>query len=464
MNIEIDRQGQPDLHQSGGKARHQSAVSNALFWLLSFVLFQFVCQLVLVSGYAGGMRKYVRVAAFGASFAMLAFAGKGKLHPASSWILVTIGIMLLNMFHPTTNTFLAATAQIVLYSAIAGPLFWVGRFTITPKVLKAVLMAYWGFHTLSAFVGVLQVYYPGRFQPAIDPNVLNDPHFEKYFILLANGEKVLRPMGLTDAPGMASLAGLYAFVFGLGFFFYFKSWIGRGCGLGSMAIGVFCIYLTQVRSMLVMTGVCTIVFGVLALRRQDMTRFTLLMIVAPVILGGAFLWAVAVGGQETHERFASLTEDSASQVYYKNRGTFLEHTITELIPEFPLGAGLGRWGMMCVYFGDMRNPDSPKLYAEIIWTAWVYDGGVPLVLAFCAALFSVCRTAWQVGTSSLPDELPLWGTLILAYNFSIIAGSFNCCQLASTMGLDFWFLNALLFSAALYVSKKKKLAKQPQHL
>jgi hypothetical protein len=59
-----------------------------------------------------------------------------------------------------------------------------------------------------------------------------------------------------------------------------------------------------------------------------------------------FTWAVAIGGESTLERLSSLVSDRADAVYQQNRGHFLEDTINVLLPQYPLGAGLGRWGMM----------------------------------------------------------------------------------------------------------------------
>ena len=65
---------------------------------------------------------------------------------------------------------------------------------------------------------MLQVIFPGRFQPRISQVVEEQGVIaEGLKIELANGERVLRPMGLTDVPGGAATAGMYAIVFGAGF-------------------------------------------------------------------------------------------------------------------------------------------------------------------------------------------------------------------------------------------------------
>ncbi len=456
MNIELQRPTLPDRPNRGEHKKGQKEASRAIFWLQGFILFQIFCQLVLLTSYVGAAKPLVRAASFAASAALVILPGKGALHPVSSWLVAALMIATLGLAHPTTNSTLSGLAQVVLYFTIVAPVFWVSRFTITPAVLKRVLLVYWGFQSLSAIFGVLQVYYPGSFQPTVAASILNDPFFNKYLITLANGEQTLRPMGLTDLPGGAARAGLYAFLFGLGFFFYFKEWVGRGCGVASMGLGLFCIYLSQIRSTLIMAGIATMVFGFVSLRRGDMGRLTLLLILAPCVLVVSYMWAISIGGKYTEDRFATLTSESATTVYQKNRGAFLEETINEVAPKYPLGAGLGRWGMMNAYFGDQSNPQSTPLWAEMIWTGWVYDGGIPLAFAYGGALAITCLVAWRIAVSRLPGEAPYWGMVVLSYNLSVVASSFNCNLLASTMGMDFWLLNAVLFGAAVYAHKQAR--------
>src|SRR5438552_1821456 len=91
-------------------------------------------------------------------------------------------------------------------------------------------------------------------------------------LTLASGERVWRPMGLTDVPGGACMAGLYAFLFGVGFFLSERSdWL-RAAALGSMLIGLCCVYLCQVRSVLVMAVVCSVVLLGVLMQRRDMAR------------------------------------------------------------------------------------------------------------------------------------------------------------------------------------------------
>lgn len=168
--------------------------------------FQLACQVALLLPALGGMRKYMRVAAFGASL-LLAVALSGhrarQLHPAARAVGVALVVLMLaGLLHPDTQL-LAALAQIGLTIAIVAPLYWVARLDARPSDFRGMLLCLVVFHTFSAAVGVLQAYYPGQFQFALSSvyQQREDDHLDSLKITLANGDKVFRPMGLTDVPG-----------------------------------------------------------------------------------------------------------------------------------------------------------------------------------------------------------------------------------------------------------------------
>ena len=113
---------------------------------------------------------------------------------------------------------LSGGAQVFLYAAIAGPLFWVCRVRVDEKTLRLTLAVLWVFHLTSSGFALLQVKYPGQFQPRISTVVLaqGDHYMRDLHFRNAEGEMVLRPMGLTDIPGGASLSGFYAVLGGIG--------------------------------------------------------------------------------------------------------------------------------------------------------------------------------------------------------------------------------------------------------
>jgi len=85
---------------------------------------------------------------------------------------------------------------------------------------------------------------------------------------------------------------------------------------------------------------------------------------------------------------AQVAQQGAVQSFKENRGQFLSYTLGELFDQYPFGAGVGRWGMMNVYFGDPTDLNSPPIYVEIQLTGWLLDGGAPMWLFYGGALLT----------------------------------------------------------------------------
>jgi hypothetical protein len=163
-----------------------------------------------------------------------------------------------------------------------------------------------------------------------------------------------------------------------------------------------------------------------------------------------FIMAVLVGGSTVTDRLATLVDDDPGTVFYSNRGIFLEYTLTDLLPQYPLGAGLGRWGMMRDYFLDSGNVASTMIWAEIQWQAWIIDGGIPLVLASLVALAVTVREAFRVSTRSdvVGSELQMVSVAVFGYGVGLVAMTFDSNLFSTNFGLDFWLLNSVIFSAS----------------
>jgi hypothetical protein len=433
----------------------------AQFWLQGLILLQMACQIALLFEFLAGSRVFVRSASFGISLALLfLLPGRGPALPARRWALASLVIVILSALNPEGNTVLSRLVQIALYLAILGPVFWVPRLQVTPALLHRLLLIFWLFHSISAGVGVLQVVFPGHLQPAVSKAVrgMGQQYVDDLKITLADGQEVFRPMGLTDIPGGACMAGLYATLFGLGFFLQKRAgWI-RVAGLGSMGLGLFCIYLSQVRSVIVVAGVCLITFAVILVRRGELKRVLGFALVVPALVLATLSWAISVGGDTVTDRLATLTEDRVATVYYNNRGHFLEETFTVLIWEFPTGAGLGRWGMANSYFGDNSGPGYVILWAEIQWTGWLFDGGIPLMVVYAAALLVTLWSGWRIALHPSHSSLGLAAALITAYNIGALATIFSYPLFIGQGGLEFWLLNACLYGADLYSRRRAPAA------
>ncbi|MCE9531238.1 MAG: hypothetical protein K8T89_08975 [Planctomycetes bacterium] len=268
-------------------------------------------------------------------------------------------------------------------------------------------------------------------------------------ITLSDGRQVWRPMGLSDSPGGAAVSGAFAVMFGLGITVTERNWLLRLIAIAGAGAGMFCVYICQVRSVFLMTVAGVVVYLAIMTIRQRMNRMAFLVLTVPMVLLGAYLWASAVGGTQVVSRLDTLSEQPAFDVYYKNRGIFLEQTLTDLLPEYPLGAGLGRWGMTFSYFGDPDLPDSKPIWVEIQLTGWLLDGGFPLVvIGYMALIFACVITARQAFLAQDPRIADI-ATAISSLNLSLLMMTFNYPLFISQLGLTFWMLNGLLFASTL---------------
>ncbi|WP_353932508.1 hypothetical protein WJM97_07950 [Okeanomitos corallinicola TIOX110] len=424
-------------------------------WAHTFVLLQFALQILLLFPAIGVFRAPIRVAAFGVGLFFLVWlpTKETKKHPATAPAIIVLVIMLLQFcLHPAINSVTAGLAQGMMYLAILSPLFWVRGLEITSIAFESLMFLMWGINTLSAVVGVLQVYYPGQFQLGLSTVVQNNPFGgENLLITLANGIQTYRPMGLTDVPGGAANSGLYALLFGIVIALKHKNPILKILGVVSGGLGLFCIYLTQIRSVLVLAAITMVVLIVVLLRVGKLARATAMIFGVTGLFVGSFAWAIAIGGQSTMERINSLFADSPQEVYQQNRGLFLQDTIERLLPKYPLGAGLGRWGMINSYFGDNTYLVSQPIWVEIQWTGWLLDGGVPLIFAYILTIYSACHAAWKIAINRKLGDFALWGGLIFAYDIGVVALTFNYPIFMSQGGMEFWLLNTALFVAANHI-------------
>ena len=418
-------------------------------WIQLFIIFQVVCQLFLLTPISSGpFRSLVRIAAFGMSLVFLAtLPGKGSQpYPAAKAALAVFGILLISLFNPETNSVMSGLAQIGLYLAIMGPIFWVPRLTLDQRAFRMVLLTIWGFYTLSAVFGILQVYFPGKFQPNVSIMVTarGTQYLRDLTMLVGDGQRVFRPMGLTDTPGGGGTAGYYAVLLGLGFLLTDRSMLRRFFFSASMLVGMTCLYLCQVRSLVVMLGFCLAVFAIMLAWRGAKLKLTILLSVMGAVITTAFLWAVSMGGADVNKRLFLLS-NNPGKAYYNSRGVFLEYTINHLLPKYPLGAGLGRWGMMNAYFGDHTKP---SIWVEIQWTAWLLDGGIPLILAYIITLGFAVYTVVGIFRRKDLGDLWVWAAVLLAYDVGTLANTFSYSCFLSQYGMEFWILNASLFAVA----------------
>lgn len=417
-------------------------------WIYAFVVLQCVSVALLAVESLGGFRLVLRMLPFAMSIAYFLLIPQGGVeYPVR--ILAVLGLLVMgaNLFHPEANTLFSGLAQIGLTLSIWAPVFWAGRIDINAVVFRRVILLLWAFNTISSGFGVLQVYDPDRFAP--DPVFVKQiagSSIDGLLIRLDDGTELFRPMGLSDTPGGAALAANASIVMGIGVVLLYRSqWLKMLVACGGVC-GMFCLYLCQVRSLMILTAI-SIVITLLIMAARGRGLATLY--VALVSVGGAvagLAWSTSIGSKAVHDRLDTFSETSAGEMYYSNRGIFVEETFTSAIPRYPLGAGLGRWGMMSYYFGNQAMPSSPPLWAEITLTGWVYDGGVPLVLIGYTAMLMALIFALRVALSHPNQDLSTMAAVIAAVSVATFATTISAHVFVAQSGMMYLLLNAMLFA------------------
>jgi hypothetical protein len=387
--------------------------------------------------------------------------GPGGRHPSAVLGFLALFVVALAIFHPDTTNLTAGGAQAALYASVMAPLFWVPRLRVDTKTVRQTAMILWAFHSVSAALGVLQVYFPGQYQPHLSAIIASKGkgYLESLMIITANGTHVFRPMGLTDIPGGASISGLYAVLFGTGFFLTRRNPWMMALSAFTMALGMTCLYLSQVRAVLVMTGIAVTVVAAILAWRRDIPRLGTLAGAFTAIAVAGYTFAMALAGPSVARRVATLTAERPGAVYYHERGHFFLDALTRQLPQAPFGSGLGHWGMMATYFGNGQGDPSKAVWVEIQWAGWIVDGGAPLAILYCAALLVAIWTAWRVARAKPPEgapDLPFWGAIVLAHGIGAFALTFSYPIFLSQPGMEFWLLNAALFAAARHARREAR--------
>jgi hypothetical protein len=438
----------PAEHPIGIEVDDGPRQSSAI-WVQVFIGLVFLCQVCLLFPSLGPLRIIFRSLSFGSSLLFLmAIPGSGLKHPSAKALILVPIILVFSFMHPDTAGFVAGVASVALYIAILGPVFWVSRLRIDVDSFRRIILTLWLFNLASSFVGVLQVYYPGRFESEVSITMRNAIGLDMLKITLPNGDRIFRPMGLTDSPGGAAQGALYSVIFGMGLLLNERKTWRKAAFLFSMFVGFFCLYLCQVRSSLVMAIIAVFTFIFVLARRGEVKRMGRVIVIAASAVFGGFVWALAYGGASVTERLATLFASNPLDVYNQNRGGFVVYTITDVMPTYPFGAGLARWGMIYQYFG--QESKLPPLWSEIIWTGWVYDGGIPMLCVYATAMILALRFSWKLSQDKTLGALSLWAALVFAYDIGTLALCFNTNLFVATTGMEYWVFNACLFAAYIY--------------
>jgi hypothetical protein len=437
-------------------------------WLEWYWVIQTLLPALLFIPGASVLRTLVRVASFLiALVAWLAIwrsgrtAPAGKPFPATPWLTACVVLLGLMVFHPGTNSLASGLAQAAMYLTVLSPVYWAPAALTEGRQLSRVMNIVFLGATLNAFLGLAQVYRPTVFNPPYIPSVHGGSEISRggAVYLSASGDEIIRPCGLSDNPGQASGAASIACLIGLSLAVRpIAGWKRIAC-LGVAFVSIMVLYFGQIRSAMVMAFVCIAAMGALFAARGYYRQATLLGIGSLVMLIGGAIAAVAVVGDVATKRFMTLFESRPDEVYSSARGRFVQETFDRLMWEYPVGAGLGRWGQAYGVFGDYEiapGKDGGQIWVEVQWPGWVVDGGIPLMIMYVTAVVLAMADSFRIALTCRDRELGYWAAVICALNLTTVANCFSACPFVANTGMGFWLSAAILHAADLRVRQEAR--------
>ncbi len=432
------------------------AVQSRIPWGFAeiFIISQTALPALLYLPGSQAFRLPIRFSAFAISLGAFAWyqvesSTQAPRSPVQPWVAAIMSLLALMLFHPETSSLVAGIAHMAVYFAVLAPLFWAPEFVKSPEQLARIIWILLLCSGANAVVGVLQVYDPARWMPAEFSRIMTggEVGLGAVTYIGAQGQRIIRPPGLFDTPGAvagpASFAALLGVIFAVSAIPAWK----RAVSLSIAGAGLAAIYLSQVRISLVATVLMMAVYALVAMRQGRAARATQFTVLAGGVVLVALSLAVALGGAAITERVNSLFAADPLTVYKGARGDLLSYTFYDLLFQYPLGAGLGRWGMAAGYFGS-SNPTSSGIWAEIQFTGWMIDGGVVMVFVYVGALLVTTLSQYRIAQATQFPRLAICAAVILAAGLgpSIMIVSFT--PFVAQVGIQYWFLAGALHGVA----------------
>lgn len=422
-------------------------------WAELFIAIQLLWALPLFLPGMQPYRGYIRALPYLVSLAALVYhlqrGSREPAHDSSKWLIAVFALLALNLLHETTHL-LAGIGQIVFQLSIAAPAFWMASSVRSEARLERVVWVLFGASLIGSALGVLQVYYPERFLPPEFSSLsrsLNPEIVAALTYVGADGREIVRPPGLSDLPGGAAASGMMTMILGLALAMRRQHRIVSLACLASAVVGMTALYLTQVRALSVVAAGSVALFALVRFRQGRAFDGAAIVAVGVTLVVGAYAWAVGVGGDALASRFGGLIDDGVLQTFEDHRGQFLRYTLTDLLYEYPFGAGLGRWGTMHVYFGDPTLWQAPAIHAEIQATGWLLDGGIPMWFLYGGALVTAVWFSYLVSVRAASESLRDNATVLFCIQLTIIGLSFAGPVFNTQLGIVFWALTGALFGS-----------------
>ena len=423
-------------------------------WLEWFLITQtFIPALLFLPGITL-IRTPIRVSSYAVGLVAWAWiVFKGRTRPGAEnfypllWLKLASVWLLLLIFNPATNSLLAGFAHAMLYISILSPAFWAHSTVISHKQILRMMVVLFFCNGLSAAVGLGQVFRPNIFNPPVIVALVDENSLASKALTYTDihGKRISRPCGLTDQVGAASGAGATAALVGLALALRPIGLLKRGFCLVVAFFGVAVIYYSQVRVILLMLVICLATLGILFILQRNLWQATLLGGFGFGLIVVAFSWVAATSGEVVTNRFLTLLADDPLKTYQGARGGFVKEAFEQFLWQYPVGAGLGWWGQIYQFFGDKTTPST--IWVEVMWPAWILDGGIPLLSTYVIALGFAMFDSLRIALGTKDRELGFWAAVIFASNLSVLATCFSYVTFVSSIGMQFWFLSAALHAA-----------------
>jgi hypothetical protein len=428
----------------------------------AFIALQLVWNLVLFVPGAQAYRAVIRGIPYVVSGCAVVYyfrhATGERLPSSATWLIVSFLLMLLNLLHESAHL-MAGFAQIAFQWCIAAPVFWMARSVRSVTQMRRLVWVVLAASAAGAGLGILQVYFPERFLPpefsalarSLNPDIIHSLTY-----IGADGREIVRPPGLSDMPGGAAVAGMMTMVLGLSVGLGRQHWIVRVCCFAAAVVGMTALYLTHVRSLTMVAAASVGVFALIRLRQGRALEGGLTLGVGVALVAGAYIWALAVGGDAVSDRFSGLADQDVFRTFQEQRGAFIRYTLSELLYQFPLGAGLGRWGMMNVYFGDPTLWQAPAIHVEVQLTGWLLDGGVPLLLLYGGALLAASYFSYHQAVHAPSRVLQDLAAIVLCLQLTIICLCLTGPAFNTQLGILFWAITGALYGAVVSHARRPR--------
>jgi hypothetical protein len=187
------------------------------------------------------------------------------------------------------------------------------------------------------------------------------------------------------------------------------------------------------------------VYALTLMMQKRVAKATTFGLLVGALVTVAFVLAVTLGGKTVTERFLTLIGNDPYDVYHRARGVQLDYTLTEMLYQYPVGAGLGRWGMAAGYFG---TAGVPGLWAEIQITGWVIDGGIIMVFVYGGAIVMSAVTQFRLARRTEYPRVAACAAVIFAANLGIAVMVISFTPFVTQIGIQYWFLAGALHGVA----------------